>query len=83
MIANDEDITELQQEWEDTKKEWSNPDEPALQYKEFTYYVCCDTLGQDREINEADRNWIASFLNFFGTSWSENQEKQLKSDVLA
>ena len=43
------------------------------------YVVCADTLGQDREINPADRKYIEDFVRLYASAW-EAKEKQLLSE---
>jgi ribosome-associated translation inhibitor RaiA len=43
--------------------------------------VCCDTLGQDKEISEADRKYIEQKVRLLGESWEKKEKELLSSDV--
>lgn len=60
--------------WDEIKEAPYNTDEIKL-------VVCLDTLGQDCEISEAQRNYVIEWVQYFRAEWERAENESLKHDV--
>lgn len=58
-----------------------DPEEPEFLTNKREFVVCCDTMGQDREISLEDRKWTDAVVTLFRSSWEKNETTILSTDV--
>eukprot|EP00331_Platyophrya_macrostoma_P018748 CAMPEP_0176472284 /NCGR_PEP_ID=MMETSP0127-20121128/41661_1 /TAXON_ID=938130 /ORGANISM="Platyophrya macrostoma, Strain WH" /LENGTH=344 /DNA_ID=CAMNT_0017867143 /DNA_START=38 /DNA_END=1067 /DNA_ORIENTATION=+ len=71
-----EDYDRVLQEYNAEIDAMEPPTEAPFQTVKKEYVVCIDTLGQDREITEADRQYVEDLVKYFAHCW-EAKEKAL------
>lgn len=79
---------EAQENSEDIRTEyeaWKNSFEPVQEAAFLTvkkeYVVNLDTLGQDREINITDQEFLNEFVKLFSNSWENTEKEELSKDI--
>jgi len=61
--------------------EWEPVPFPEFEANVLNYVLCCDTLGKDKELSQADRDFIFSFCEHFKRSWEEAELEKIKAQA--
>ena len=77
----EEDIEEEIEAFEKEKAEWEELIEPEFKSIEKKFVVCLDTMGQDRELDIKEREYLDRIVQLFANSWETNEKKQLSDDI--
>lgn len=78
---SDEEYQRLAEELEELEQNWENVPEPVFEADTRLYVLCCDTLGKDKEISEADRAFIYEFCTHFKNSWETKELDLIKAEA--
>jgi len=54
--------------------------EPVYQSRPLSFVVCMDTLGQDREFTEEQKEFVFAIINKFRKTWEDHEKACLISD---
>jgi hypothetical protein len=81
-----QEAQDQEQPVEEIEEEWKNIEWPEIEEKEFEYddrkfVLCVDTLGEDRELTEAERNYVSDLATNFVKCWEESERRQLSRDI--
>ena len=76
-----EPTEELEAEYDNWKKALEPVQEAAFQTIRKEFVVNCDTMGQDREINQNDQNFLNDFVKLFAKSWEDTEHEELSKDI--
>lgn len=76
-----EPTEELEAEYENWKNAFENVQEAPFQTVKKEYVVSMDTLGQDRELNLLDQEFLNSFVKLFSGAWENTEKEELSKDI--
>ncbi|MDR3582065.1 MAG: hypothetical protein P4L67_02200 [Candidatus Pacebacteria bacterium] len=68
------------EEYVEQKTEWQTFQEPPYVTANTGYFVCMDTLGQDREFSEAEKTSAVDTIKHFAMCWTAAERKILTRD---
>ena len=74
--AEEEEIKAMQAQYEQEKKTdqlWADIAKPSFHSVKKEFAVCVDTLGQDREISEEDREYLDTLVKLLARKWEETE----------
>lgn len=72
-------VEEIEEEWKAV--EWPEIEEKEFEYDERKFVLCVDTLGEDRELTEAERTYVSDLATNFVKCWEESERRQLSRDI--
>lgn len=78
---HDDEYQRLAEELEEFERNWEDVPEPVFEADVKMYVLCCDTLGKDKEISLADREFIFDFCSHFKNSWETKELNLIKAQA--
>ena len=78
-----EEKEEAGEEYVPPQIEWEKIEEPPYDNLTENYLFCLDTLGQDREFSEKEKEFIRNILSFFSNTNERKEKEFLEKDKLA
>ena len=79
--ANEEPVDDLIEEYKQAAADLAEVEYPEFNEDLKQYVLCCDTLGMDRTISEADRQYMVEVCNNFVKCWEAKELEYLKQDI--
>ena len=68
---------------EEEEKVFEEIIEAPYKVKEIKFVVALDTLGQDRQFTDEEKQKILNWVEFFANEWERAENQSMKKDVLA
>eukprot|EP00826_Nyctotherus_ovalis_P041880 TRINITY_DN4266_c0_g2_i1.p1 TRINITY_DN4266_c0_g2~~TRINITY_DN4266_c0_g2_i1.p1 ORF type:complete len:533 (+),score=251.56 TRINITY_DN4266_c0_g2_i1:584-2182(+) len=75
-----EEKAEAEESFHEPELEWPEIVEPPYEHGEATCYVCLDTLGQDREFTDEQKNFTTDAVKYVGKCWEDGERRRLTHD---
>ena len=76
-----EPTEELENEYANWKNAFESVQEAGFQMVKKEFVVNLDTMGQDREINKKDQDFLNDFVKLFAQSWENTEKEELSKDI--
>jgi len=73
------DTAEIEAEW--NAREWEHIEEKEFEATVKDYILCIDTMGEDREITQEEKNWVKELALYFVECWEQSEKAQLSRDI--
>ncbi len=80
MQKEKEDKEAAGEEYKETPLVWEEFEEPAYECRDESYYLCLDTLGQDREFSEAEKSLCLDLIRHYAHCWIQAERHTLTTD---
>lgn len=75
---NGDEFEPIQEEYTQWKSEQVEMVEAEFLSQKKEFVVCFDTLGEDVEISESDRNYLEGYVKYFQAQW----EKKVRGEAV-
>ncbi|CAI2387904.1 unnamed protein product [Moneuplotes crassus] len=76
-----EEAEKNETEFEPEEKEWEEIKLKPYETEMVDYAVCLDTMGQDRQFTEAEKEKVFKAIMTFSKVWQEQERRNLEKDV--
>ena len=76
-----EEAEKNEQEFEPEEKEWENIVLKPYQTDTIDFAVCLDTMGQDRQFTEEEKEVVFKAVMHYAKVWQEQERRNLEKDV--
>ena len=80
MDAQKEDRTKSGEEFVEEEKEWLKLEAQPFETQERKFVICIDTLGQDRELTNAQKRFALETAHKFKETWEKFENEKLTID---
>lgn len=79
--AGDPSVEQFKANWENEKAGWVDQKEAPFEPKLMEYVLSSDTMGQDREFTDAQKDFLQKYAKLFAESWQEKERALLSEDI--